>query len=71
LKGIGKGILQTAAKALVMGMKFKNIFEDNPFYQAHIRSRPTGIYLAEFIAKVYPDRFINLVGFSLGGLVIT
>lgn len=64
-------MLSIVKNTIAMGVKWRDTFEDNPFYQAHIRSRITGMYLAEFITKVYPDRYINLVGFSLGGSVLT
>lgn len=35
-----------------------------------MRAAHVGLYLAEIILKVFPDRFINLVGFSLGTEVV-
>ena len=40
------------------------------FGMAFNEAEKTGIYLAEFLIEHFSDRFVNLVGFSLGTRVI-
>lgn len=49
-----------------------NIYANNPFDEAYIEARCTGKYLGQLIGNyaVFGDCSINLVGFSLGTVII-
>jgi hypothetical protein len=53
-----------------MGYQIYNRFTANPFFEAYNEAKVAGIYLAELIIEHFSDRFINIVGFSLGTQVL-
>jgi hypothetical protein len=73
--GIGVvGTLVSSASLLFYMMKIAgNKFINNevcPFTTAINNTRSSGYILADFLIDNFSDRFINLIGFSLGTMVI-
>lgn len=45
-------------------------FTDNPFNSAFKVAQESGKYLAHIVDELFPDQFINIIGYSLGSELI-
>jgi len=60
------GMVSVASNLFSFAMGAVNEYKNNPFKEAERNSEITGRYLAEILIRCFSDRFVNLVGFSLG-----
>lgn len=69
VKFIGKACIDllTADK---MKEELQNKFKNNPFIPAMKVSVNLGRYLAEMLVRLFPNQFVNIVGYSLGSELI-
>jgi hypothetical protein len=69
IKGLVKFFLKTAAdviSATKMIDEIRRKYTDNPFNPAFVVAQLTGRILAEVITLMFPQKFVNVCGYSLG-----
>lgn len=59
--------MATSVKDLIFTDKtLQDKFKDNPFNPAFDVARQSGKYLAHIVHEIFPQQFINIIGYSLG-----
>lgn len=73
IKGLVKFFLKSAVDivgAMKMMDEIRRKYVDNPFNPAFQVAQITGRILAELVVRLFPNRFVNVCGYSLGSEVI-